>query len=137
MSLPLTYWMKGSGPEVEGRLVPTVVLADDHPLFLAALRAAVERAGIDVAATVTRGDELLRVMETVEADAVLLDLSMPGFDAFECMAQLRERYAALTIIVVSASDDEEDIRRSLDAGAICFVGKATDPDNLAGAIHVL
>ena len=114
-----------------------VVLVDDHPLFVEALRVAVERAGIEVAGTASRGDELMELMENVEADAVLLDLAMPGLDGYECLDQLRERYPKTRVIVVSATDDEENIRRALDSGAVCFVGKATDPNDLAGAVHVL
>jgi DNA-binding NarL/FixJ family response regulator len=117
--------------------VTRVVLVDDHPLFVEALRAAVERAGIEVAGTASRGDELMKLMETVDADAVLLDLAMPGLDGYECLDQLRERYPKTRVIVVSATDDEENIRRALDSGAVCFVGKATDPNDLAGAVHVL
>jgi DNA-binding NarL/FixJ family response regulator len=117
--------------------VTRVVLVDDHPLFVEALRVAVERAGIEVAGTASRGDELMELMEDVEADAVLLDLAMPGLDGYECLDQLRERYPQTRVIVVSATDDEENIRRALDSGAVCFVGKATDPNDLAGAVHVL
>jgi DNA-binding NarL/FixJ family response regulator len=117
--------------------VTRVVLVDDHPLFVEALRAAVERAGIEVAGTASRGDELMKLMENVDADAVLLDLAMPGLDGYECLDQLRERYPKTRVIVVSATDDEENIRRALDSGAVCFVGKATDPNDLAGAVHVL
>jgi DNA-binding NarL/FixJ family response regulator len=117
--------------------VAKVILADDHPLFIEALAEAVRRAGIEVVATATGGDELMELAETTEADAVLLDLSMPGLDGFECLERLRERRPEWALIVVSASDDEADIRRALDLGAICFVGKATDPNDLAGAVHVL
>jgi DNA-binding NarL/FixJ family response regulator len=114
-----------------------VVLVDDHPLFIQALRAAVERAGIEVVGTASRGDELMELMDSVEADAVLLDLAMPGLDGYQCLAQLRERHPEIRVIVVSATDDEENVRRALDSGAVCFVGKATDPNDLAGAVHVL
>ena len=114
-----------------------VVLADDHPLFLQALREAVERAGIAVVGTAERGDELLELTATVDADAVLLDLAMPGYDGFECLELLRQRHPHLVLIVVSSSDDEGSIRRALDLGAVCFVGKGTDPDDLAGAVRVL
>src|SRR5437588_7743585 len=119
--------------------VARVILADDHPLFIEALTEAVTRAGIEVVATATSGESLIALAETaeVEADAVLLDLTMPGPDGFECLELLRERRPEWALIVVSGSDDETDIRRALDLGAICFVGKATDPHDLAGAVHVL
>ena len=67
-----------------------VILADDHPLFLAALKEAVERAGINVVGAVTRGDELVELADrTEQLDAVLLDLAMPGYDGFKCLELLR------------------------------------------------
>ncbi len=114
-----------------------VVLADDHPLFLAALETAVEAAGINVVGTASRGDELLELMAEVTADAVLLDLQMPGYDGFECIDQLRRLDPALRLIVVSATDDIDQIRRALDAGAVCFIGKSIDPNDLAAAVRAL
>lgn len=114
-----------------------VILADDHPLFIEALAEAVGRAGIEVVATARDGGELMELAKTTEADAVLLDLAMPGLDGFECLELLREQRPEWALIVVSASDDEADIRRALDLGAVCFVGKAIDPNDLAGAVHVL
>src|SRR4051812_22573729 len=114
-----------------------VVLADDHPLFLQALTSAVEAAGLIVAATATRGDELIEVMETVQTDAILLDLQMPGCDGFTCIEQLRASHPNVRLIVVSATDDEVNIRRALASGAICFIGKSVDPDDLAAAVRAL
>ena len=97
-----------------------------------------EGAGIEVAGTATRGDELLDLLDSgIEASAVLLDLNMPGGDGFECMEELRRRHPDLRMIVVSATDDEQQIRRALDAGAVCFIGKAIDPNDLAAAVRAL
>ena len=114
-----------------------VVLADDHPLFLQALQVAMERAGFEVVGTATRGDDLLELMDRVQADVVLLDLAMPGYDGFECIHRLRASHPDAAIVVVSGADDEASIRHAMEAGAVCFVGKAADPNDLAGAIHVL
>ena len=114
-----------------------VVLADDHPLFLQALQVAMERAGFEIAGTAMRGDDLLELMDRVQADVVLLDLAMPGYDGFECIHRLRASHPNAAIVVVSGADDEASIRHAMEAGAVCFVGKAADPNDLAGAIHVL
>ena len=114
-----------------------VVLADDHPLFLQALQVAMERAGFEIAGTAMRGDDLLELMDRVQADVVLLDLAMPGYDGFECIHRLRASHPDAAIVVVSGADDEASIRHAMEAGAVCFVGKAADPNDLAGAIHVL
>jgi DNA-binding NarL/FixJ family response regulator len=114
-----------------------VVLADDHPLFLQALKEAVEQMGIEVVGLASRGDELLELMKTVETDAVLLDLSMPGYDGFDCIDRIRELDPDLTLIVVSGSSSEQKIQRALDSGALCFIGKSVDPIELAGAVRIL
>jgi DNA-binding NarL/FixJ family response regulator len=96
-----------------------------------------ERAGFEIAGTAMRGDDLLDLMSRVEADVVLLDLAMPGYDGFECIHRLRASHPNAAIVVVSGADDEASIRHAMEAGAVCFVGKAADPNDLAGAIHVL
>jgi DNA-binding NarL/FixJ family response regulator len=119
-------------------LAARVVLADDHPLFLQALQVAVKDAGIEVTGVARRGDELLALMDAgTMADAILLDLQMPGLDGFECMEQLRASHPNVRLIVVSATNDEEAIRRALDAGAVCFIGKSIDPTDLAAAVRAL
>jgi DNA-binding NarL/FixJ family response regulator len=117
--------------------VARVVLADDHPLFLQAMKSAVERAGTEVVGTAMRGDDLIDLMGRVEADLVLLDLAMPGYDGLECIERLRASHPHLMLVVVSGSDDDSTVRKAMDAGALCFVGKSTDPDDLAGAIRIL
>jgi len=96
-----------------------------------------ERAGFEIAGTAMRGDDLLELMDRVQADVVLLDLAMPGYDGFECIHRLRASHPNAAIVVVSGADDEASIRHAMEAGAVCFVGKAADPNDLAGAIHVL
>jgi DNA-binding NarL/FixJ family response regulator len=115
-----------------------VVLADDHPLFLRALQVAVKDAGIDVTGLASSGEELLDLMEAgTPADAILLDLQMPGMDGFECMERLRDSHPDVRMIVVSATNEEDAIRRALDAGAVCFIGKSIDPTDLAAAVRAL
>jgi len=114
-----------------------VVLADDHPLYLQALKEAVEQIGIDVFGLATRGDDLVELMQTVETDAVLLDLSMPGYDGFECIDRIRAVNSDVTLIVVSGSGSEPEVQRALDGGALCFIGKSIDPIELAGAVRIL
>jgi DNA-binding NarL/FixJ family response regulator len=119
-------------------LAARVVIADDHPLFLQALQVAVKDAGVEVTGVASRGDELLALMDAgTVADAVLLDLQMPGMDGFECMQKIRASRPDVRMIVVSATNDEEAIRRALDAGAVCFIGKSIDPTDLAAAVRAL
>jgi DNA-binding NarL/FixJ family response regulator len=111
-----------------------VILADDHPLFLAALELALQEAGVEVVGTASTGAEVLELADRYEPDAVLLDLCMPGMDGVACIRRLSALYPDLRIVVVSATDDQSVIHAALSAGAVCFVGKRVQPSDLVHAL---
>jgi two-component system, NarL family, response regulator LiaR len=117
--------------------MPQVILADDHPLFLSALELSLTEAGIDVLGSATNGDEVLDLVDAHEPDAVLLDLCMPGMDGVTCIRRLSALYPALRIVVVSATDDQTAIHGALAAGAVCFVGKSVQPEDLVHALRAV
>jgi DNA-binding NarL/FixJ family response regulator len=112
----------------------TVVVADDHPLFVEAVRFALSRHRIDVVGCTGRGDEVVSLIECLEPDVLLLDLAMPGMDGLDCLKQLAERRPAMKVIVLSADDRPEIVERALELGALCFVGKSVEADDLARVI---
>jgi DNA-binding NarL/FixJ family response regulator len=113
-----------------------LVIADDHPLFRDALRQAVASvipsAKIDEAGSF---EELTALLELdAEVDLILLDLTMPGISGFSGLIYLRAQYPAIPVVIVSASDDAETIRRSVDFGASGFIPKRFGVDTLRAAI---
>ncbi len=84
---------------------PRVLLADDEPAMLAALRGLLEAAGYQVVGAV--GDGLSAVEEAVRLgpDIVLADLRMPGLSGIEVAAALRDRAPGVAVAVLSAYDD--------------------------------
>jgi DNA-binding NarL/FixJ family response regulator len=113
-----------------------LVIADDHPLFRDALRQAVASvipsAKIDEAGSF---EDLTALLERdAEVDLILLDLTMPGISGFSGLIYLRAQYPAIPVVVVSASDDVETIRRSVDFGASGFIPKRFGVDTLRDAI---
>jgi DNA-binding NarL/FixJ family response regulator len=117
--------------------MPRVILADDHPLFLSALELALSEADIDVVGTACTGPEVLELADRCEPDAVLLDLCMPGMDGVTCIRRLSALYPSLRIVVVSATDDQTEIHGALAAGAVCFVGKSVQPEDLVQALRAV
>lgn len=113
-----------------------LVIADDHPLFRGALREAVT--GVVPAANVDEAGafgELTALLEKEsDIDLVLLDLSMPGVSGFSGLIYLRAQYPAIPVVVVSASDDGETIRRSMEFGASGFIPKRYGVETLREAI---
>ncbi len=118
------------------QLAQKIVIADDHPLFRAALRQAVAQALGDV--EVIEADSLTALQETVEqhadADLVLLDLHMPGTNGFTGLVYLRGRNPGIPVVVVSGSEEPRVMRRAIEYGASGFIPKSSSLDGIADAI---
>ena len=99
--------------------MPTLLIADDHPLFRAALRsAALEAAPDTVACEADSFEGVIRQLEArPEIDLVLLDLHMPGNHGLAGLAAIRAQFPAVAVVLVSANEDPQVIRRALDHGA--------------------
>ncbi|HZH43787.1 MAG TPA: response regulator transcription factor [Lysobacter sp.] len=119
--------------------MPALLIADDHPLFRAALRGAAAEAVADL--TVHEADSLDAVLAVLEAepdiDLVLLDLHMPGNHGLAGLAAIRAQYPAVAVVVVSANDDPRVVRRALDHGAAGYLPKSSSLDELRDAIRAV
>ena len=116
-----------------------ILIADDHPLFRAALRSAVAQAEPDVA--IAEADDLAGALVRLEAepetDLVLLDLHMRDSHGLTGLAALRAQFPAVAALVVSASEEVGVVRRALDHGAVGFVPKSTPPGDIVAAIRAV
>ncbi|MBL8261749.1 MAG: response regulator transcription factor [Xanthomonadaceae bacterium] len=119
--------------------MPTILVADDHPLFREALRSAVMRAVPD--ATLREADGVDALYALVEresqADLLLLDLNMPGAHGFSALVHLRAHHPQLPVMVVSAREEPAVMRRALDHGAVGFLPKSADAGTLGEAIDAV
>jgi len=117
--------------------MPKLLIADDHPLFRAALRGA----AIDAVAglVVLEAESLEGVLALLESnrdvDLVLLDLHMPGNHGLAGLAAIRAQYPEVAVVVVSANDDPRVVRRALDHGAAGYLPKSSGLDELREAIR--
>ncbi|MET0616483.1 MAG: response regulator transcription factor [Luteibacter sp.] len=116
-----------------------ILVADDHPLFRAALRqaaaSAVPDAEVGVAADLDAVFAALAVAP--DTDLVLLDLRMPGSRGLSGLAALRGQFPGVAVLVVSAHDEPGVVRRVLDHGAAGFVPKSADPEVIAEAVRAV
>ena len=119
--------------------MPSLLVADDHPLFRAALRQAAMEAVAD--ADIREAGSLDAVLAALEADAgidlVLLDLHMPGNHGLAGLAAIRAQYPGVAVVVVSANDDPRVVRRALDHGAAGYLPKSAGLDELRDAIRAV
>ncbi|MDR6840447.1 response regulator transcription factor [Pseudoxanthomonas sacheonensis] len=117
--------------------MPKLLIADDHPLFRAALRGAATDAVAQL--SVLEAESLEGVLSALEAnpdiDLVLLDLHMPGNHGLAGLAAIRAQYPEVAVVVVSANDDPRVVRRALDHGAAGYLPKSAGLDELREAIR--
>ena len=117
--------------------MPTLLIADDHPLFREALRGAILR--LLPSATLREAEDTDGLYAMVEADAdaalLLLDLNIPGANGFSALVYLRAQYPELPVVVVSAREEPAVMRRALDHGAMGFIPKSVDAQTLGDAVR--
>jgi len=113
-----------------------VIIADDHELFVDALRALLEtEPGIEVVATAPNGLEAVERAVELEPEVVLMDVSMPVLDGFEATRAIRERAPAARVVFVTGSNAEEDLSRAREAGASGYISKDKIAAELVAAIR--
>jgi DNA-binding NarL/FixJ family response regulator len=113
-----------------------VVIVEDHPLMLNAIREMLERAeGFAVVGTATSGLQVEPLVARTRPDLVLLDLQIPGLDGLSCLALLRERHHEATVVVFSGVHDQEPIEKALVGGAAAFVSKSITPADLPAVLR--
>jgi len=115
----------------------SILIADDHPLFRDALASAIS--GLDIESEVSLAgnfnDAISALAEGNGPDIVLLDLNMPGSRGLSGLNQLRGQYPACPVVVVSAVEDPNTIRRSLAMGASGYVPKSSSIEEMRNAIR--
>lgn len=114
-----------------------LLIADDHPLFRAALRLAASESLADccVQEAADLPGALSVLASEPDMDLVLLDLHMPGSRGLSGLAALRGQFPGVAVLVVSAHDEARIVRRVLDHGAAGFIPKSASPAQIGEAIR--
>jgi len=119
--------------------MPTLLIADDHPLFRTALRQAVMESVADC--VINEATDLPTALAALAADPdtdlVLLDLNMPGSQGLSGLAALRGQHPGVAVLVVSAHDEARTVRRVLDHGAAGFIAKSASPAEISDAVRTV
>jgi DNA-binding NarL/FixJ family response regulator len=117
----------------------TVIVADDHPLFRAAIKEALEaEQGQTHFLEANSFESLQRLVDQCkEVDLVLLDLHMPGVSGFAGLVYLCKRYPSVPVVIISANEDPVVIRRALEHGAAGFIPKSSSIDTITEAIAAI
>jgi two-component system NarL family response regulator len=117
--------------------VITLMIVDDHPVVREGLAAIFKsQKDIKIVAEAGDGDEACKLYDEFSPDVVLLDLRMPNKDGLHAITELMTRNPPKPrIIVMTTYESEEDIRRTLKAGAKGYLAKGTAPQEIRDAVR--
>src|SRR5262245_2621212 len=116
-----------------------ILAVDDHGLIREALRGLLKE--LERRALILEAPNCEQAMHLIEEhadlDLILLDLQLPDRDGFSVLAELRERYPALAIVVLSAAQDRDKVVRALDLGALGFIPKTAQREVMLSALRLV
>jgi DNA-binding NarL/FixJ family response regulator len=122
----------------EARITTRVLLADDHDLVRAGIRALIEQiATVRVVAEASDGWETLRLIAKHQPDLVLLDIIMPRLNGFEVLDHVKKEFPEVRVIILSAHETEEYVVHALRAGAAGYLTKHAACSELSLAIKTV
>lgn len=108
-----------------------ILIVDDHPLFRRGVRQLLDMdETVAAVGEAQSGEEALRMVSASEPDLILLDLNMRGMDGIATIRALRDADVQARILVLSVSDNDEDVVSALRAGADGYLLKDMEPEAL-------
>lgn len=115
-----------------------IVIADDHPSYARGVGLLLKSMAEEIELVGTAGSaaEVIKLVETSVPDLVLMDIQMPG-GGIEATRQISEDFPAVKVVMLTVSEDDEDIFDAMKAGASGFLPKQVEVDELVAAIRAV
>jgi DNA-binding NarL/FixJ family response regulator len=113
---------------------PRVLLVDDHDLFRTGLAKLLTEQGVHVIGEAPSGDVALRLVDELSPDVVIMDLNMPGLNGVEATREIAASAPRTRVVVLTISEDDEDIVDAIMAGACGYLLKNSTVQELVSGI---
>ncbi|MGZ6123360.1 MAG: response regulator [Myxococcales bacterium] len=115
-----------------------LLLVDDHALVRAGLRSLLHDVrGIEVVAEAGNGRDALRLIEELHPEIVLMDISMPVLNGFEAARRVVREHPQTRVLMISMHADEQYVSQAFAAGAMGYLLKSAEPDELQAALDAI
>jgi DNA-binding NarL/FixJ family response regulator len=124
------------GPDEQAADAIRVVICDDHALFRRGLAMVLEEEpGIAVVGEAEDGEAAVTAAEELAPDVILMDVRMPKLSGIEATKAIAERAPATRIVMLTVSDEEEDLYEAVKAGAAGYLLKEISIEEVASAVR--
>jgi DNA-binding NarL/FixJ family response regulator len=115
-----------------------IFIVDDHKIFREGLVFMISKMkGFEVVGEASNGKAFLDMIDNLDADIVLMDISMPGIDGIEATTRVLEKRPDLKIIALTMFCDEEYYYKMIQAGVSGYILKESGKDELATALNTV
>lgn len=115
-----------------------VMIADDHAVVREGTRRMLEQEGdIEVVGEAADGEEAIKLAEELKPDVAIVDIAMPKLDGIEATRQIKERCSSVTVLILSAYDDDQFVFSLLEAGAAGYLLKTVRSGELIDAVRAV
>lgn len=115
-----------------------MLIADDHPVVRAGLRALIDSIdGLEVAGEAVGGEQAVRETQLLSPDVVLMDVRMPGVDGIEATRRIRAGSPGTAVLILTMYDDDPTVFTAMQAGARGYLLKGAEQDEIVAAIRAV
>ncbi|QYX64578.1 response regulator transcription factor [Shewanella putrefaciens] len=114
-----------------------ILIVDDHPVVVLALKIILEQSGFEVIAETNNGVDALKLIKALSPDAVILDIGIPQLDGLEVIERSNKLLKSPPILVLTAQPSDHFVSRCIQAGASGFVSKQKDMNEVTGALRAV
>ncbi len=112
-----------------------MLLVDDHDLFRSGLRSLLEEQGVRVVGEADNGSSALQLVSELAPDVVIMDLKMPGLTGVEATREVSSIAPRTRVVVLTISDDDDDVMDAVMAGACGYLLKDSSIDHLIEGVR--
>ncbi len=114
----------------------SILIVDDHPLFLDGLHQALElEDDLKVIGQCDNGEEALRLVRQIQPDVIILDINLPGINGLQVARQIKIDRMNVAILMLTAYHDEQQVLHAMRTGAAAYCSKDIMPDELVRIIR--
>jgi DNA-binding NarL/FixJ family response regulator len=115
-----------------------ILIADDHAIVREGTRRFLEQEeDLDVIAEAADGEEAVKLSVSLKPDVVIMDISMPNVDGIEATKRIKQQVPSVTVLILSAYDDDQFVFSLLEAGAAGYLLKSVRGNELIDAIRAV
>ena len=116
----------------------TIIIAEDHPLFRDGLKTMLNLDNrFEIIAEAENGDNLLKLLEFVKPDLILMDINMPILNGIDATSFIATHFNDIKVIALTMNDERSSIMEMMDAGANGYILKSADREEIMKAINTV